>query len=220
MAFDRLPVVTARRLPLYYRYLQTLVALGKQRVSSAEVSAALHIDSATIRRDFSYLGELGRKGYGYNVDYLLRFLQDFLKQDEIVKVILVGVGNLGTALCRYDFYRSKQMNIVAAFDVDPLKLGQEIEGIPVHAVKDLESFVKREGVEIAILAVPASSAQVTADLVVRAGVLGILNFTPRTLSVPPDVRVHHIDVTTELQILVYYLKRGQRQDDPQKDDES
>lgn len=207
MVAENIPVVTARRLPLYYRYLESLQAVGKQRVSSAELSEALKIDPATIRRDFSYLGELGKKGYGYNVAYVVRFLQDFLLHDEFVRVVLLGVGNLGTALCRYNFYRSRQMNIVAAFDVDPLKIGQSIEGIHVHPLEFLAEFAKGRPIDVAILAVPSTAAQSAADLVVASGIRGILSFTPPPLMVPTYVRVHHIDLTTELQILAYFLKK-------------
>lgn len=207
MGAEHIPVVTARRLPLYYRYLESLLAVGKQRVSSAELSEALKIDPATIRRDFSYLGELGKKGYGYNVAYVVRFLQDFLLHDEYVSVVLLGVGNLGTALCRYNFYRSQQMNITAAFDVDPQKVGQSIEGIRVYPFEQLLDYVKERRVDVAILAVPSGAAQSAANLVVSAGIHGILSFTPPPLHVPPHVRVHHIDLTTELQILAYFLKK-------------
>ncbi|MCY0869613.1 MAG: redox-sensing transcriptional repressor Rex [Firmicutes bacterium] len=206
MAINQLPIATARRLPIYHRYLQTLSSMGKERVSSAEVGQALHIDSATVRRDFSHLGELGKKGYGYSVPYLVEVLQSVLMQDELVHVILVGVGNLGTALCKYNFYRSRQMSIVAAFDVDPEKIGHGVDGIPVFPVDQLVEYVHAHRIDVAILAVPAAVAQATVDLVVGSGIRGILNFSPRTLVVPDEVRVRQIDMTTELQTLVYYLR--------------
>lgn len=210
MNVERLPAATARRLPLYYRHLQTLHALGRLRVSSAEVGDALHIDSATVRRDFSRLGELGRKGYGYSVSYLVEILEGVLGQDEIVHVALIGVGNLGTALCRYNFFGDRRMSIVGAFDVDPLKVGLRVDSVPVHPMRDLGPFVKDRGIEVAILTVPAGAAQEAADAAVEAGIRGILSFAPRALTVPSHVRVHHIDVTTELQILIYYVRTGGR----------
>lgn len=203
----KIPYVTARRLPLYYRYLEILHKMGKQRVSSAELSEALLIDPATIRRDFSYLGELGKKGYGYNVAYLVEFLLEFLRQDEPTNVVLIGVGNLGTAFCRYTVYRNNQTKIIAAFDIDPLKVGQDIDGVPIYSIKELPTFVQTKNVEAGILAVPAPSAQATADEMVAAGIRGILNFTPRPLSMPNHIRVHHIDLTMELQMLIYFLKK-------------
>lgn len=206
MADQKIPQVTAKRLPLYYRYLEKLHAIGKQRVSSAQLSEALQIDPATIRRDFSYLGELGKKGYGYNVNYLLQFLRDFLKQDEVTNVVLVGVGNLGTALLRYNFYRSHNTKIVAGFDIDSNKVGKEIDGIPIFSIDRFAEVKDLHNVEVAILTVPANVAQQVTDRMVAAGIRGILNFTPARLTAPPSVRIHHIDLTTELQTLIYFLK--------------
>lgn len=206
MADQKIPQVTAKRLPLYYRYLEKLHAIGKQRVSSADLSDALQIDPATIRRDFSYLGELGKKGYGYNVTYLLQFLRDFLKQDEVTNVVLIGVGNLGTALLRYNFYRSHNTKIVAGFDQDASKIGSDVDGIPVYSMNRLKEVIGLHNVEVAILTVPVNVAQSTADFLVKAGIRGILNFTPARLTAPAHVRVHNIDLTIELQTLIYFLK--------------
>ncbi|SEN40066.1 redox-sensing transcriptional repressor Rex [Lihuaxuella thermophila] len=206
MPDHKIPQVTAKRLPLYYRYLEKLHAIGKQRVSSADLSDALQIDPATIRRDFSYLGELGKKGYGYNVTYLLQFLRDFLKQDEVTNVVLVGVGNLGTALLRYNFYRSHNTKIVAGFDQDPAKIGTDVDGIPVYSLDRLQEVIQLHHVEVAILTVPVNAAQSTADFLVKAGIRGILNFTPARLIAPAHVRIHNIDLTIELQTLIYFLK--------------
>jgi len=202
----KIPQVTAKRLPLYYRYLEKLHLLGKQRVSSSQLSKELLIDPATIRRDFSHLGELGKKGYGYNVSYLLKFLRDFLRQDEATNVILVGVGNLGTALLHYNFYKSRNTKIVAAFDNNPNKYNKEMDGIPIYSMESLEEVINLFNVEVAILTVPVSVAQQITEKMVEAGIKGILNFTPSRLTVPNNVRVHHIDLTTELQTLVYFLK--------------
>lgn len=213
MADQKIPQVTAKRLPLYYRYLEKLHAIGKQRVSSAQLSEALQIDPATIRRDFSYLGELGKKGYGYNVNYLLQFLRDFLKQDEVTNVVLVGVGHLGTALLRYNFYRSHNTKIVAGFDIDSNKVGKEIDGIPIFSINRFAEVKELHNVEVAILTVPANAAQQVTDRIVAAGIRGILNFTPARLTAPPNVRIHHIDLTTELQTLIYFLKKFPPEED-------
>jgi redox-sensing transcriptional repressor len=207
MAEQKIPKVTAKRLPLYYRYLEKLHAIGKQRISSADLSEALQIDPATIRRDFSYLGELGKKGYGYNVTYLLQFLRDFLKQDEVANVVLIGVGNLGTALLRYNFYRSHNTKIVAGFDEDESKIGTDIDGIPVYSMYRLAEVIMLHHVDVAILTVPLNSAQTTTDFIVHAGIRGILNFTPARITAPLQIRIHHIDLTSELQTLIYFLKK-------------
>lgn len=207
MSEHKIPQVTAKRLPLYYRYLEKLHAIGKQRISSADLSDALQIDPATIRRDFSYLGELGKKGYGYNVTYLLQFLRDFLKQDEVTNVVLIGVGNLGTALLRYNFYRSHNTKLVAGFDEDVNKIGTDIDGIPVFSMDRFAEIIELHNVEVAILTVPVNVAQSTTDFLVKSGIRGILNFTPARITAPAPVRIHHIDLTSELQTLIYFLKK-------------
>src|SRR5690606_22567265 len=134
----KIPKATAKRLPLYYRFLQNLYQSGKQRVSSAELSEAVKVDSATIRRDFSYFGALGKKGYGYNVQYLLSFFRKTLNQDEMTKVALIGVGNLGTALLQYNFTKNNNTKIVMAFDTNKEKIGSKIGEVPIYNVAELE----------------------------------------------------------------------------------
>ncbi|WP_462412664.1 redox-sensing transcriptional repressor Rex [Neobacillus sp. Marseille-QA0830] len=202
----KIPQATAKRLPLYYRFIQNLHASGKQRVSSAELSEAVKVDSATIRRDFSYFGALGKKGYGYNVNYLLTFFRKTLDQDELTKVALVGVGNLGTAFLHYNFMKNNNTKIQCAFDVDPNKIGTSIGDVPVHSMDDLEKYLVEEDIPVIILTVPAPVAQLITDRLVKTNVKGILNFTPARLNVPPSIRVHHIDLAVELQSLVYFLK--------------
>ena len=201
----KIPQATARRLPLYYRFLESLQSSGKYRVSSSELSDAVKVDSATIRRDFSYFGALGKKGYGYNVNYLLSFFRETLDQDAITKVALVGVGNLGTALLNYNFSKSNNTRIEMAFDIAEDKVGQKIGSVPIYHLNDLAEFTKNE-VDVAILTVPAPAAQNIADQLVEAGIKGILNFTPARISVPENIRIHHIDLSVELQSLIYFLR--------------
>ncbi|GAF66679.1 O-sialoglycoprotein endopeptidase [Bacillus sp. TS-2] len=203
--YTKIPQATAKRLPLYYRFLENLQTSGKQRVSSTELSEAVKVDSATIRRDFSYFGALGKKGYGYNVSYLLSFFRKTLDQDELTKVVLVGVGNLGTAFLHYNFSKNNNTQIVMAFDVVKEKIGQEVGGVTIHEYATLKETLP-DDVTVAILTVPASAAQGIADELIEAGIKGILNFTPARLTVPETVRVHHIDLSVELQALVYFLK--------------
>lgn len=202
----KIPQATAKRLPLYYRFLLNLHSSGKQRVSSAELSEAVKVDSATIRRDFSYFGALGKKGYGYNVNYLLTFFRKTLDQDELTKVALIGVGNLGTAFLNYNFSKNNNTKIEIAFDVDPDKVGTKIGEVPVYHMDDLDKKVVEEGVQVAILTVPSAVAQPITDRLVQANVKGILNFTPARLNVPSSIRIHHIDLAVELQSLIYFLK--------------
>ncbi|MCM3007093.1 redox-sensing transcriptional repressor Rex [Priestia koreensis] len=201
----KIPQATAKRLPLYYRFLKNLHSSGKQRVSSAELSEAVKVDSATIRRDFSYFGALGKKGYGYNVNYLLSFFRKTLDQDEITKVALIGVGNLGTAFLHYNFTKNNNTKIEMAFDVADDKIGETVGGVRVSHLDDLEKEITSD-IPVAILTVPAQVAQPITDRLIGCGIKGILNFTPARLTVPEEVRVHHIDLAVELQSLAYFLK--------------
>src|SRR5690606_21688597 len=158
------PQATAKRLPLYYRYLNNLQHQGKTRVSSQELSDAVKVDSATIRRDFSYFGALGKKGYGYNVEYLLHFFRETLDQDELTEVALIGVGNLGTAFLKYNFLKNNNTKIVMAFDRDANKVGTKIGGVPVYHIDDLEE--KIGDIHVAILTIPASEAETMTERLV------------------------------------------------------
>jgi redox-sensing transcriptional repressor len=209
----KIPQATAKRLPLYYRFLKNLHSSGKQRVSSAELSEAVKVDSATIRRDFSYFGALGKKGYGYNVNYLLSFFRKTLDQDELTKVALIGVGNLGTAFLHYNFLKNNNTKIEIAFDIDQSKVGTKIGEVPVYHMDELEKKMLEDNIQVAILTVPAQVAQSITDRLVQAKVKGILNFTPARLNVPSSIRVHHIDLAVELQSLVYFLKHYPTEED-------
>ena len=204
MKKSKIPQATAKRLPLYYRYLNNLNQQGKKRVSSKELSDAIKVDSATIRRDFSYFGALGKKGYGYNVEYLLGFFRSTLDQHEVTNVALIGVGNLGTAFLNYNFTKNNNIQIKMAFDSAEEKIGKKIGEIPVYGIDELKE--KLGDIKVAILTVPVSEADMITEKLVEMGIEGILNFTPVRITVPDHIRVHNIDLTVELQALVYFLK--------------
>jgi redox-sensing transcriptional repressor len=202
----KIPQATAKRLPLYYRFLKNLHSSGKQRVSSAELSEAVKVDSATIRRDFSYFGALGKKGYGYNVNYLLSFFRKTLDQDELTKVALIGVGNLGTAFLNYNFLKNNNTKIEMAFDVAEDKVGTVMGSVPIYHMDELEEKIADTNIQVAILTIPSSVAQPITDRLIRGNIKAILNFTPARLNVPSSIRIHHIDLAVELQSLIYFLK--------------
>lgn len=202
----KIPKATLKRLPLYYRFVNTLHSAKVDRVSSKELSEGLKIDSATIRRDFSYFGELGKKGYGYNVEYLLNFFKTTLQQDTMTKVAIIGIGHLGHALVNYNFSISDRMQIEAAFDIAPNVVGEKIGDIYVQHMDDFEEVIEKLGIEVVILTVPGKIGQEIANRVTKAGIKGILNFTPERLNVPSDVQVHHIDLGVELQSLIFFMK--------------
>lgn len=200
-----IPKATARRLPLYYRYLRMLHDTGKNKVSSTELSEAVQVDSATIRRDFSYFGELGKRGYGYDVENLMNFFAKTLNEDELTNVALIGVGNLGSALLKYKFHQSNSIRVSCAFDVNEDIVGRIVDGIPVYPMEDMMEQIHVQQIEVAILTIPARKAQEVVNKLAEAGVKGILNFTAARLVAPPEVLIQNVDLTNELQTLIYFL---------------
>lgn len=206
MTDKKIPRATAKRLPLYYRYLKYLFASGKTKVSSADLSEAVKIDSATIRRDFSYFGALGKRGYGYDVEDLMNFFSKQLNQEQLTHVALVGVGHLGRALLNYNFQSQNSIRISAGFDIDEEIVNTIYEGVPIYHTDDLADQVSAQKLEIAIITVPGTYAQNVADQLVESGIKGIMNFTPVRLSVPESVRVLNVDLSNELQSLIYFVQ--------------
>lgn len=202
----KIPQATSKRLPLYYRFLQNFANAGKKRISSSELSEAMKIDAATIRRDFSYFGALGRKGYGYDVEYLLEFFRQTLDQDEETDVALIGVGSLGNAFLKYNFHKNHNTRIVVAFDPKAPTDGKDVSNIPVFHPDLIEEKIVELGIDLVILTVPARVAQEVTDRLVEIGIKGILNFTPVRLAAPDSVRIHTIDLSVELQSLIYFMK--------------
>lgn len=200
-----IPKATARRLPIYHRYLRYLHDAGKTRISSTELSEAVKVDSATIRRDFSYFGALGKRGYGYEVEYLLDFFSKTLNQDRLTNVALIGVGNLGHALLNYNFHLNNNVRISCAFDVKDDIVGKIVTGVPVYPLNEMVDQLRIQQIDVAILTVPQTVAQDAANTLIEAGVRGIMNFTPIRLSVPEHIRVQNVDLTNELQTLIYFL---------------
>lgn len=206
MLEKKIPKATAKRLPLYYRYLRYLFSSGKKKVSSADLSEAVKIDSATIRRDFSYFGALGKRGYGYDVEDLMNFFSKQLNQEQLTNVALIGVGHLGRALLNYNFQGQNSIRISAGFDVDEKIVNTIHEGVPIYHTDDLVTQIEAQKFEVAILAVPGIPGQELADQLVEAGIKGIMNFTPIRLSVPDSVRVLNVDLSNELQSLIYFVQ--------------
>ncbi|MDB1651848.1 redox-sensing transcriptional repressor Rex [Enterococcus durans] len=201
---ETLPKATAKRLPLYLRYLNMLNDSGVGRIKSNEFSKITQVPSATIRRDFSYLGELGRSGYGYDVPYLIEVFDRILNTDEEKRIALVGYGNLGKALKHNNFRRNENLNIVCVFDNDPEIVGQVIDGEMIYPVDRFAEIAKEKNVTVAISTVPSKYSQSAIDQIVQGGVSAILNFAPDRVKVPEHVNIQYIDLTTELQTLIYF----------------
>ncbi|MBO0412822.1 redox-sensing transcriptional repressor Rex [Enterococcus hulanensis] len=200
----QLSKATTKRLSLYLRCLKGLEKNGITRVKSSELSKMTQVGSATIRRDFSHFGELGRSGYGYDVSDLIKVFSDMLETKEEKRIALIGCGNLGQALLNNNFRRNENLNIVCAFDNDPEKVGKEICGYYIHSIDEMDDVLAKEKITVAISTVPSQNAQRAINQVVANGVTAILNFAPDPLKVPDNVHVHYIDLTSELQTLIYF----------------
>lgn len=200
----QLSKATTKRLSLYLRCLKGLEKNGVTRVKSSELSKMTQVGSATIRRDFSHFGELGRSGYGYDVSDLIKVFSDMLETKEEKRIALIGCGNLGQALLNNNFRRNENLNIVCAFDNDPEKVGKELCGYPVYSINEMDDVLAEEKITVAISTVPSQNAQAAIDRVVANGITAILNFAPDPLKVPENVHVHYIDLTSELQTLIYF----------------
>jgi redox-sensing transcriptional repressor rex len=206
---NSIPRATAKRLSLYYRIFKRFNAENIEKANSKQIAEAIGIDSATVRRDFSYFGELGRRGFGYDVKKLMNFFANLLNDNSITNVMIVGVGNMGRALLHYRFHERNKMKIVMAFDTDDYSdVGTTTnDGIPIYGISQIKEKIQEGNVKTAILTVPSVKAQEVASVLVDAGIKGILCFSPVHLSVPKDVVVQYVDLTSELQTLLYFMRK-------------
>lgn len=206
-----IPRATAKRLSLYYRIFKRFNAEKIEKANSKQIAEAIGIDSATVRRDFSYFGELGRRGFGYDVKKLMNFFADLLNDNAITNVMIVGVGNMGRALLHYRFHERNKMKVVMAFDIDdhPEVGSTTSDGIPIYGISQIKEKIQSGNVQTAILTVPSIKAQEVASILVQAGVKGILCFSPVNLSLPKDVVVQYVDLTSELQTLLYFMRKNE-----------
>jgi redox-sensing transcriptional repressor len=207
---EQVSELTTNRLSVYFRCLNQLEDSGVRTISSQALAEQFHLNAAQIRKDLAYFGEFGVRGVGYYVRDLRRHLRQILGLDRKLRVAIIGAGNLGLALADYPGFRQEGFEIAALFDNQREKVGQHSRsGVPIYDIADLKKFGRRESVRIAVLAVPASSAQRVVDLVVAAGIKAILNFSPGALQVPDDVKLKDVDLTVSLESLSFYLARGE-----------
>jgi len=205
MTMIDVPDVVIRRLPLYVRHLEHLIEQGERVVSSAGMGKLIGVTPAQIRKDLSYFGEFGRQGLGYDPVYLRQQLLHILQADKQWHLVVIGAGALGHALVHYRVFREHLFHIVAAFDVDPTKVGSQLGDLTIQGMDQLADAIVDLDVEIGILAVPADAAQQAAGALVANGIKAILNYAPISLSVPDAVKVAYIDPLASLQTLSYYL---------------
>ena len=203
----KVPDVVIKRLPRYYRYLSELLALGIQRISSGSLSEIMNVTASQIRQDFNYFGGFGQQGYGYNVEYLTKEICNILGLNDGDTMIIVGAGNLGRALANHTTFEKRGFRLVGIFDTDPAVIGKTIRGISIMDAKSIPDFVGKNNVDIAVLTVPNSAVNDTADVLIKSGIRGILNFSYTELDVPENVAVENVHLSDALMTLAYRIKK-------------
>lgn len=201
-----IPKKAIYRLSIYHRCLQKLTASEQETVSSNTLAKAAGVTPSQLRRDLGYFGQFGTRGLGYPVGSLMNTLREALGREHLQPVILVGAGNLGSALIRYQGFQKGGFEVVAAFDARPDEARARALEIPVHDVAELEEFVLENEIKMAILCVPAGFAQEVANRLVSCGIQGILNFSTIMLEVPSEVTVNNVDLAMELEHLGYFIR--------------
>ncbi len=201
-----IPEASLRRLPIYYRSLQQMMIAGVAQVSCAELARVLGLDPTQVRKDIEMTGIVGKPRVGYPLGDLVRWIENFLGWNRPKEAVLVGAGSLGSALLGYEKFRSHGMKIVAAFDVDPEKIGQRIHGREVQPLMFLPDFVRQTQTLVGVIATPAAVAQSVADLMVSGGIRAIWNFAPAHVQVPERVILQNEDLYHSLASLSFKLE--------------
>jgi redox-sensing transcriptional repressor len=204
MRYSRIPDEAVKRLPMYLRGLLLCSEQDVRNISSKGLAELVHVNPPQIRKDLSYFGAFGTCGVGYDTARLTKQIRDILKLKTMNKAALVGLGNLGSALLKYPAFGGYGLQIAAVFDKSSGKIGKTVKGIKVQDVSKL-STLKKKGIMLGIIAVPAGAAQDVADRLVKAGIKGILNFAPYYIDVPKKVKIISIDIAMDLARLPYYL---------------
>lgn len=200
-----IPDIIVGRMPLYLRALQRMIEEGRRVTSSQELGERLGISAAQIRKDLSQFGEFGKQGTGYSIDYLAGQISHILKVDRVWEIIVVGAGDIGSAVARYQGFTNRGFRVTMLFDNDPAKIGQQIGHFTVLDSNGLEEAIQKAGIQVAMIATPSPEAQAVADLLVKAGIRAILNYAPTSLNVPEGVQLQYIDPVVHLQRMTYYL---------------
>jgi redox-sensing transcriptional repressor len=207
MANKKLPDKTVERLSQYRRTLLIANATGKHHIFSHELAALLHITSVQVRRDIMLIGYSGTLRQGYDVKELIEIIGKIIDSKEGQKVAVIGIGNLGRAIIGYFSGKRTKLTVVAGFDLNPEKVDKAYAGVWCYHFDKLTEVIKKENITIAVLTVPASEAANVADLLVMAGIKGILNFTPKPINVPSNVHLEEYDIITSLEKLAYFVKK-------------
>jgi redox-sensing transcriptional repressor len=206
------PKAVVGRVSLYIRQLEAAQRQGETTISSSQLGSALAINDAQVRKDLAFFGQFGHPGIGYRIEELLTALRHILGIDRTWPTAMIGLGNLGRALLKYRGFRSRGFQVVALFDNDPKKVGQTYSGLTVQPLDHLAKSTTELGIKLAILSVPAESAQRVAEQIVSCGIQGIFNFAPVPLVVPPSVSVMAVDLSVQLEHLAYKVQNSSKGD--------
>ena len=198
------------RLPRYFRYLGELKASGVERISSQELSDIMKVTASQIRQDFNNFGGFGQQGYGYNVEYLYDEISKILGIDKKHQLIIIGTGNLGTALAGYTNFSTRGFVFKGAFDRDPALQGKMIGDVEIRPIEEIEDFIKKNNIDIAVLTIPKEQAVPMADILIKAGIKAIWNFAHVDLDVPENVQVENVHLSDSLMKLSYNINRYER----------
>ena len=205
MNVDKIPDIIIGRLPVYLRALQRMAENGIKTTSSQELGEHVGISAAQIRKDISQFGEFGKQGTGYSISFLTDKLREILNVNRMWDVVIVGAGDMGHALARYQGFTNRGFRVAMIFDIDPTKVGQKVSEFTIEDAAKLVDRIRSTKIKMAMMTVPASTAQAVADKLVQAGVKAILNYAPISINVPDNVHVQYIDPSTHLQRMTYYL---------------
>ena len=203
----KIPEATVSRLSVYSRFLTEFEKQDIISISSGEIAEGVGGTPAQVRKDLAYFGEFGTRGVGYNVKQLNQEIMNILVLTKRWNVILIGAGNLGSALSQYRGFRERGFRIIGVFDNDLNKVGLKLNGLPIYAVNQMAEFIGKNDVTIGIIAVPAEYAQDIADILVETDIKGILNFAPVVLTIPEEVEVRNVDLTVNLEVLTYNIEK-------------
>ena len=200
-----IPDIVVGRLPIYLRALQRMLEENRRVTSSQELGERLGISAAQIRKDLSQFGEFGKQGTGYSIDYLAEQIRQILHVDRVWDMAVVGAGDIGSAVARYQGFSNRGLRVAMIFDSDPAKIGTQVGSFTVKDTKTIKESIREAGIQIAMIATPSRAAQEVTEELVSAGVLAILNYAPINLTFPENVRVQYIDPVIHLQRMTYYL---------------
>lgn len=200
-----IPDIVVGRLPIYLRELQRMLEENRRVTSSQELGERLGISAAQIRKDLSQFGEFGKQGTGYSIEFLADQISQILKVDRVWDIAVIGAGDIGSAVARYQGFSNRGLRVAMIFDNDPVKVGSQVGSFTVKDIKSIEESVRQADIKVAMIATPGQSAQEVADQLVSSGVKAILNYAPINLNVPEKVWVQYIDPVIHLQRMTYYL---------------